>query len=149
MATGNRIIEQIQARYGRDHRIPHPAEIAVAEQGGTVTLRGTVGSLHQLRAAHDIAKSVDGVRIVDNQLSLDPRDRWQDGELRGAALQSLISDPDIPADHIDVHVTAGWVTLNGEVKHQSDSDAVFAAVSKLPGVGGITNKIKVITAGVS
>ena len=44
-------------------------------------------------------------------------------------------------------VTAGWVTLTGEVKHQSDGDAAFAAVSRLAGVGGITNEIKVITAG--
>jgi hypothetical protein len=30
---------------------------------------------------------------------------------------------------------------------QSDSDAAFATVSRLAGVGGITNEIKVITAG--
>ena len=40
-----------------------------------------------------------------------------------------------------------WLTLKGEVKDQSASDAAFAAVSALPGVGGITNEIKVITAG--
>ena len=50
-------------------------------------------------------------------------------------------------DWVDVKVTADWVTLTGEVKHQSDSDAAFAAVSRLAGVGGITNEIKVITAG--
>jgi osmotically-inducible protein OsmY len=148
MSNDHGIIEEIQAGYARDHRIPHPAEIALAEHGGTVTLRGSVGSLHQLRAAVQIAKSVRGVRRVDEQLSLDPGDHWQDNEIRGAALQALISDPEVPADHIDVHVASGWLTLKGEVKHQSASDAAFATVSQIPGVGGITNEIKVITAGI-
>ena len=49
---------------------------------------------------------------------------------------------------IDVAVADGWLTLEGEVTHQSESDAAFEAVERLPGVGGITNKIKVITAGI-
>ena len=32
--------------------------------------------------------------------------------------------------------------------HQSQSDAAFDAVRRLPGIGGITNKIVVITAGI-
>ena len=58
MSTENTIIEEIRAAYECDDRIPHPAEIAIAEHGGTVTLRGTVGSLHQVRAAAEIANSV-------------------------------------------------------------------------------------------
>ena len=146
MATDSTIIEEIRAAYDCDDRIPHPAEIAVAEHGGTVTLRGTVGSLHQLRAAAEIARSASGVRRLDNELSLDPRDRWSDGEIRGSALQALISSEDVPADHIDVHVTSGWLTLKGNVRHQEENDAAFAAVSRLTGVGGITNEIKVISA---
>jgi osmotically-inducible protein OsmY len=48
---------------------------------------------------------------------------------------------------IQVHVADGWLTLSGQVKHQSVSNAAFEAVSGLPGVGGITNKIQIITAG--
>ena len=148
MTTDNTIIEEIRAAYDCDDRIPHPAEIAIAEHGGAVTLRGTVGSLHQHRAAAEIAKSVRGVRRLDNELTPDPRDRWADGEIRGTALRALMSSDDVPADHIDVHVANGWLTLKGEVKHQEESDAAFAAVSRLKGVGGITNEIKVIAAGI-
>ena len=112
-----------------------------------MTLRGTVRSLHQRRTAVEIARSVRGVRAVEDELRVDPRDHWTDEELRGAALQALMSDDSVPADWLDAKVTADWVTLTGEVKHQSDSDAAFAAVSRLAGVGGITNEIKVITAG--
>ena len=79
---------------------------------------------------------------------VDLRDHYQDDKLRGAALQVLVSDPEVPADRIDVHVSTGWVTLKGEVKHQHESDVAFRDVSALPGVGGITNEIKVITAGI-
>jgi osmotically-inducible protein OsmY len=149
MVDDNTIIEDIRARYVRDHRIPHAAEIAVSAQQGNVTLRGTVGSLPQLRAAVQIAKTAHGVRRVDNELSIDPRDHWADAEIRGRALQALISNDDVPADHIDVHVDNGWLTLKGEVKHQHENDAAFEVVSQLPGVGGITNEIKVITAGLT
>jgi osmotically-inducible protein OsmY len=142
------IIEEIRAALDRDPRIPQPAEVAVSEQQGTVTLRGSVRSLHQRRAAAQIAKSVRGVRSVEDELRVDPRDRSADNEIRGAALQALISDADAPPDRVDVTVADGWLTLKGEVKHQHESDAAFEAIRRLPGVGGITNKIKVISAGI-
>ncbi len=141
------ISEEIRARYAQDPRIPHPAEVAVSELNGTVTLRGSVGSFPQRHAAAKIAESVRGVRAVVNELSVDPRDHWDDDELKGAALQALMSRDDLPGNQIDVSVGSGWVTLKGRVKRQSESDAAFDAVSELPGVGGIKNEIKVITAG--
>ncbi len=141
------VVDVIRSRYARDPRIHHPAQLAVWEQAGTVTLRGTVRSLHQRRVAVDIAKSVRGVRAVHDELFTDLRDHWLDDEIRGAALQALMSSPDVPADMIDVRVANGWLTLTGQVKHQSESNAAFEAVYGLPRVGGITNKIQVITAG--
>ena len=141
------VVDAIRARYARDRRIPHPGQLAVSERAGTVTLRGTVRSLHQRRVAIDVAESVRGVRAVEDELIVDPRDRSVDDETRGVALQALMSSPDVPADMIDVRVVDGWLTLSGQVKHQSDSNAAFEAVSGLPRVGGITNKIQVITAG--
>jgi osmotically-inducible protein OsmY len=141
------VIDVIRARYERDPRIPHADQLAVSERVGTVTLRGTVRSLHQRRVAVELAKSVRGVRAVQDELVVDPRDRWADDEIRGAALQALMSSRDVPADLIEVRVADGWLTLSGQVKHQSESNAAFEAVSGLHHVGGITNKIQVITAG--
>ena len=143
----NHITGEIRARYARDRRIHHPAQVAVWEKAGTVTLRGTVRSLHQRHVAVDIAKSVRGVRAVQDDLVVDPRDNSVDDEIRGAALQALMERSDAPADMIEVKVADGWLMLSGQVKHQSQSNAAFEAVSGLPRVGGITNKIQVITAG--
>lgn len=139
------IIDEIRARYAGDPRLPYPSEIAVAEMDGTVTLRGTVGSFHQRRAAVAVARSVIGVHDVEDQLSVDLRDHYDDQQIRGEMLQALIADPLVPSDVIDVHVSAGWVTLKGEVHRQYESDAAFAVVARLPGHGGVTNEIKVVT----
>jgi osmotically-inducible protein OsmY len=50
-------------------------------------------------------------------------------------------------DTVDVTVANGWLTLSGRVKHQYESNAAFEAVAGLQHVGGITNKIQVVTAG--
>jgi osmotically-inducible protein OsmY len=147
MLNQNLIGDEIRAKYVRDPRIPHPGEVAVSERAGAVTLRGTVTTPQQRHVAVEIAKSVPGVRDVYDELSVDPRDRWEDAEIRGAALQALMSSPGVPADQIDVKVDDAWLTMKGEVKHQYESDVAFEAVSQVPGVGGITNRITVITAG--
>lgn len=149
MSTDNAITEEIRATLARDDRIPHAAEVAVSERHGTVTLRGSVGSFRQRRAAVKLARSVQGVVTVEDDLWVDPRDRWQDNEIRGAALQMLMSHDEVPAHRIDVTVANGWLTLKGEVKQQHENDAAFQAVYGLPGLGGITNEIKVITAGIA
>jgi osmotically-inducible protein OsmY len=148
MSDDETVIDQISAALERDGRLPHPHEIAVSYRAGAVTLRGTVAGLKERRAALEIASSAPGVRVVEDELLIDPRDRWEDGEVRGAALQALMSSTAVPPDRVEVKVANGWLTLKGEVKHQYDSDAAFKAVSGLPGVGGITNEIRVVTAGV-
>lgn len=149
MSNDDIIIGEIHAALERHPGIPHPADVAVSLREGTVTLRGSVGSLHQRHAAVKVAKSVVGVGDVEDELSFDPRDRTDDDELRGLALQALMSNDRVPADRIEATVANGWLTLKGEVKHQSESDAAFDAVRRLPGIGGITNKIVVITAGIA
>ncbi|HVP02658.1 MAG TPA: BON domain-containing protein [Solirubrobacteraceae bacterium] len=141
------IVDQIRATLTSDSRIHHPARIALSERAGVVTLRGTVATPHQRQAAVEIARSVPGVATVDDRLHIDPRDHFQDDEARGAALQALMSSEAVPADRVDVSVSAGWLTLKGEVARQSESDAAFECASRVAGVGGITNEIKVITAG--
>jgi osmotically-inducible protein OsmY len=148
MYDDNLITQKTRATLEHDNRMPHPAEIAVASRAGTVTLRGTVSSLHQRRAAAEIARSVPGVREVEDEIRIDPRDRWIDAEVRGLALQALMSDERVAADRVEVRVADGWLTLKGEVKHQHESDAAFESVRGVPGVGGITNDIKVIMAGI-
>jgi BON domain len=86
MLTNNALETQVLAGIALDPRIPEPIEIAVSADGDTTTLRGTVESFRQRRAAVEDARDVDGVFAVDDQLkvSLLGSDRREDDEIRGA-----------------------------------------------------------------
>jgi len=147
MAKNTTIEDQLREALMRDQRIPDPGAIAVSADLGQVTLRGTVGSFGVRRAAVKDARDVEGVDEVDDQLQvrLLDEDRREDAFIRGAALQSLVWDAEVPAELIDVKVDEGWVTLKGDVDYQFQSDAAFDDVARLYGVVGITNEIRVIT----
>jgi osmotically-inducible protein OsmY len=144
--TNDRVIDDVRDELARDPRLPYPDEIAIESFGDTVTLRGTVGSFAQQRAAVGDARRTRGVVDVydDLQVRILDRDRREDAEIRGAALQRLSWDSELPADYLDVHVQDGWVTLKGDVDYQFQSDLAFDDVSGLYGVTGVTNKIKVV-----
>jgi osmotically-inducible protein OsmY len=122
------------------------AAIAVSVDDGVVTLRGTVGSFAQQRAASADARRTAGADEVYDELQVRLLDdeRREDAEIRGAALQRLLWDPELRSDYVDVHVKDGWVTLKGELDHQYQSDDAFDHVAGLRGVTGVTNKIKVV-----
>ena len=151
MATiDDSVIDDVRAVLAGDPRLPAAGEIAVDVDafGTSVTLRGTVGSFAQKRAAVTDARRVNGVADVYDELSvrLLNDDRREDAEIRGAALQRLIWDSLIPGDALDVRVDDGWLTLKGDVEFQFQSDLAFDDVAGLYGVVGVTNEIKVIEA---
>jgi osmotically-inducible protein OsmY len=138
--------EKVRAALAQDPRLQHPDEVAVSGTSGIVTLRGTVGGFKQRRAAVEDANGVDGVDEVIDELEVDllGEDRREPDELRGMALQTLVWDADVPASSVEVEVDGDcWVTLEGEVSHQHQSDAAYDDVSRLVGVYGVTNKIRV------
>jgi osmotically-inducible protein OsmY len=130
-----------------DRRIPDPEQVAVSAEAGLVTLRGTVGSFSQRRAATRDAENVVGVDLVNDELKVRLLDesRREDADIRGMALQILMWDTDVPAELIDVKVDDGWVTLTGDVSYQFESDAAFDDVADMLGVVGVTNNIVVTT----
>ena len=144
MLTDTSLSDAVTASFETDPRIPDSLEIAVAADEGIVTLRGTVESYNQVLAAAEDANDVDGVAEVNNQLIVDPdgADRRDDDEIRGAALQSLAWDVEVPKT-VDVDVTDGCVTLTGDVGYQFQSGAAFDDVASLYGVLGVTNEITV------
>lgn len=148
MSPRMRLDEEVREALERDARLLNARNIAVSDYGGTVTLRGTVRSFNQRGAAVEDAEGVEGVDEVIDALEV----RWldddvRDDELRGVVLQALIWDAEVPAESIEVKVRDGWVTLRGQVRHEFESDAAFEDVARIKGVGGITNEIRVVTAG--
>ena len=147
MSTNTTIEAEVRDALILDPRIQDPEQVAIEVDGGTVTLRGTVGSFRQRRAALDDAQEVDGVYDVYDQIEVRLLDaeRRDDADIRGFVLQILMWDAEVPADLIDVKVVDGWVTLTGDVSYQFESDAAFEDVASLLGVVGVTNQIQVTT----
>jgi osmotically-inducible protein OsmY len=143
--TDTPLEDAVMSSFDLDPRIPDSLEIAVSVEDGIVTLRGTVESFGQRRAAVEDTRKIEGVYEVDDQLKVSLRgsDRRDDDEIRGAALQSMIWDVEVPADTVDVKVDDGWVTLSGDASYQFQSDAAYDDVANMYGVVGITNEIKV------
>jgi osmotically-inducible protein OsmY len=143
--TNGPLADDVLESLDLDPRIPDSAEIAVAADGGMVTLRGSVESFAQRRAAAQDANKIQGVYDVDDQIKVNllGSDRREDDEIRGVALQALIWDVEVPSDSVDVKVDDGWVTLKGNVSYQFESDAAYDDVASLYGVYGVTNEIKV------
>jgi osmotically-inducible protein OsmY len=138
--------DEIRSTLDDDPRIPDPSEIAISADSGLVTLRGTIGSFRQRRAAVSDARAVDHDYEVLDELKVRLLDDWtrEDADVRGIALQILMWDVEVPSESVDVHVREGWVTLKGDVTYQFESDAAFEDVAGLYGVTGVTNEIKVI-----
>ena len=122
------------------------AAIMVSADRGTITLRGTVGSLREKREAKKAAERVHGVTAVNDELQVRApgKDRRDDTELCGDVLHALILDGLIPTT-VGARVRDGLVTLTGTTSwHYQREEAEFVAAN-VPGVLGIDDQIKLIT----
>jgi hypothetical protein len=143
--TSDEIEHAVRSALSDDPRLPFHDEIAVEAYNGLVTLRGTVGSFGQERAAVAAARRQPGVYDVYDQLQVRLLDagRRVDADIRGEALQRLMDDPMLDADYLDARVKDGWVTLTGHADRQFQSDKAFEHMLNVRGVTGITNEITV------
>jgi osmotically-inducible protein OsmY len=117
-------------------------EIAVSADGGTVTLRGTVGSFRQKREAGKATQRVYGVLAVNNDLDVRILNEKQheDADLRGDVLQALMLDALVP-NSIDANVEGSFVTLTGTADWQYQRDEAEFIAGNVAGVTGIDNDV--------
>jgi osmotically-inducible protein OsmY len=119
------------------------AAIAVSADEGTITLRGTVGSLREKREAQKDAQRVLGVMSVDNQLQvkLMGDKKRADADLRGDVLQALTLDSLVPPS-VDVKVDDGFVTLTGTADWQYQRDEAEFVASNIAGALDVYDDIE-------
>jgi osmotically-inducible protein OsmY len=119
------------------------AEIGVTAHNGIVTLTGAAKSYTEKLAAERVAKRVQGVKAIANDIEvrLPGTAERNDSEIARAAVDALKWRTVVPADRVTVVVNKGWVTLEGDVDWQYQRDAAFEAVHHLHGVNGVTNLI--------
>jgi osmotically-inducible protein OsmY len=120
-----------------------PNEIGVAVKDGVVSLTGYVDSYLKRWAAEDAAHRVRGVKAVANEIEvrLPSSSERTDTDIAKAVAHALEWDVAVPLEKIDVTVSKGWVTLNGEVEWQYQKEDAERVVRRLGGVKGVTNLI--------
>jgi osmotically-inducible protein OsmY len=120
------------------------SEIAVNVQDGQVTLSGAVPSYYEVKLAEQDAKSVSGVKAVDNDLLVGPvGEAIADAELASRCAAALDADRFVPEGSISVEVHDGQVTLRGDLLHHYQRQAAEFAVARVKGVRGLSNRIAI------
>ena len=120
-------------------------DIGVAVKGGVVTLTGFVSSYSEKYEAERDAKRVSGVVGLANDIEvrLPSSDERPDPEIAREAVNAIKGQLPVSYEHITPVVKDGWVTLEGEVEWNYQSNLAETAVRRLKGVKGVTNLIHV------
>lgn len=111
-------------------------EIEVTVNEGIAMLRGEVGSWQEKQLAAHVAKSVDGIQDLRNELTFSIDADRPDIEIEREIKAALRNDIRLKAHLITVDVTEGRVTLSGEVgslseKRQAENYAWTAGVKSV------------------
>jgi hyperosmotically inducible protein len=121
--------------------------INVDTQNGTVMLRGKVGSADEKRAAEEVARSIDGVGTVKNELQVvSSAERKmvnaKDNDLKNSIQRRITTDPSLKDSDIEVRVDAGVVTLMGDVKDIGSRARASEVARAVPGVKYVKNELR-------
>jgi osmotically-inducible protein OsmY len=124
-----------------DHLVDN-SRIEVKADDGMVTLTGAVPTLEESLLAADDARSVSGVRDVDNELNIGLLgEAIADADIAAACADALDRDKFVPKGSTTATVLNGWVTLTGRVRHHLQRKAAEHAVGGVRGVLGVDNDI--------
>ena len=118
-------------------------DIAIAVKEGVVTLAGTVDNYAQRYAAEQAVERVHGVKAIVNDLTVKLPGALErsDADIAHAAVNALRWHIEVPDERIQVKVTNGWITLEGQVDLYFQKEAAERAVRVLMGVKGVANLI--------
>jgi osmotically-inducible protein OsmY len=120
-----------------------PTDVAVAVKNGVVTLTGFTRSFSEKWEAERAVKHVAGVVGVANDIEvrLPSVDQRPDPEIARDAVTAIKNRLPMSAEHIQVTVKNGWVSLEGEVEWQYQRESAETAVRWVRGVKGVSNLV--------
>lgn len=127
----------------RWHSQVPPDAVTVEVDQGWVTLSGEVDWGLQSASAERCVRPLIGVKGVTNQIRL--RQHVNPAELRSDILAALTRQARREANHIDIAVEGGVVTLSGHVHSLPEHDAICGTASAARGVSRVVDYLKVGT----
>mgnify|MGYP003862341109 CR=1 FL=1 len=129
---GGDIAEEVRRAIEADEGM-RPYGINVEATGGKVRLWGVVDVLAEKNRAEEIARSVQGVREVVNDLTISTDGKIRDSDVAFEAQEELAAEPGVDPRHIGATAKGGTVILKGEVKDEAEVNAAMEAAAKARG----------------
>lgn len=124
------------------------SELNVESAQGLVMIRGKVDSGDAKQAVEDIAKGIDGVKSVKNELQVVPPAKREAIDDKDEAItlrvnEQIAKDTHLKERGIHAQTNAGVVSLTGEVADLLTSAQASWKVWQVPGVKSVKNDITV------
>jgi hyperosmotically inducible protein len=124
------------------------SEINVATTQGEVMIRGKVDSDAAKQAAEGIAKGIDGVKSVKNELQVVAPSKREAIDDKDEAIttrvnEQIAKDSDLKKAGIRAQTNAGVVSLSGEVQDLMTSAQASWTAWQVPGVKSVKNDLTV------
>ncbi|WJG11031.1 BON domain-containing protein [Aliiglaciecola sp. LCG003] len=121
-------------------------------KNGKVTLTGKVDSEVDKALAEELIANLDGVKSVDNMLTVVNEDREEDSSamqtLKDTKIETVVKtkllfESEVRGRTIEVEVKNGAVTLTGNVDSDAAKDLAGAIAKNTNDVKNVVNKLKV------
>lgn len=134
------------------HRSVSAVDTEVYVKEGIVTLKGVADSIAQKDLTTQYAQDVEGVKNVNNQMTVSKEgkekeetlsEKIDDASITAQVKLALLSHRSTSALRTDVDTKGGEVTLKGEAKNLAEKDLVTKLVSDIDGVEDVQNDMTV------
>jgi len=134
------------------HRNVRASKTDVNVRDGVVSLSGEASSLAQKELTTEYAKDVEGVKGVNNQMTVAPvaakpeetvGEKIDDASITAQVKAALLSHHSTSALKTKVETTEGVVTVSGIAKNDAEKSLVTKLVSDIPGVTSVINNMTV------
>ena len=128
--------------------VTEAGEINVDVNRGVVKLSGFVDTQDEKAKAGDVARGVDGVASVQNDIAVKKENSSageviDDSILTAKVKAALIESPETKAHQINVETKLGVVQLSGFVDSAAAKDAATSVAKSVTGVKDVKNELSV------
>ena len=124
-----------------DSRTPGSA-VSVETKNGMVSLRGKVENAAEKQAAEEIARGIEGVKGVRNELQVVPGTAKKLVDVKDDEITTQVKtrlEKDAKLKSVDVRTDNGVVTLMGRLPNITDSARASQMAREVPGVRSVRN----------
>ncbi len=141
--TDGELAERVRRALTWEDRLPEH-RIRTTVSRGTVVLEGEVDAVGQREDAAKVVRKVIGVTAVTNRIVV-RKGAIEQGQVEAAIAAALTRQAQREAQHVQVEVHDGSVTLTGSVHSWSERRAIVGTVRGTPGVDMIIDDLQITT----